>query len=186
MKIVEAVKTPAEVKRVAEILQTSKGAIYSDIWVLGVNAALRISDLLELTMEHALTGVIEINEGKTGKSRKIPLNPTAMNVVNARATANPEHKWLFQVDSNRAKGQPISRVSVARAFKEVGERESLQLKLGTHSMRKTLGWVMHSAGAPIERICKVLNHSSPAVTMHYIGLTQHDIDSAYTEFEIKI
>jgi len=53
-------------------------------------------------------------------------------------------------------------------------------------MRKTLGWVMYSNGASIERICKLLNHSSPAITMAYIGLTQADTDAAYTEFEIKI
>jgi hypothetical protein len=31
---------------------------------------------------------------------------------------------------------------------------------------------------------KVLNHSSPAVTMRYIGLVQQDIDDSYTEFEL--
>ena len=54
-----------------------------------------------------------------------------------------------------------------------------------HSMRKTLGWTMYSAGERIERICKVLNHKDSGVTMRYIGLTQADIDSAYHEYEIR-
>ncbi|MOA18625.1 hypothetical protein D3C78_1389570 [compost metagenome] len=49
-------------------------------------------------------------------------------------------------------------------------------------MRKTRGWLMYSGGTPLEVICKVLNHSSPAVTMVYIGLTQAEIDATYHEF----
>ncbi len=72
---------------------------------------------------------------------------------------------------------------MSAAFKEVGD--ILGLKLGTHSMRKTLGWTMYSAGERIERICKVLNHKDSGVTMRYRGLTQADIDSAYHEYEIR-
>ncbi len=82
-----------------------------------------------------------------------------------------------------SKMYPISRQSVSAAFKEVGN--ILSLKLGTHSMPKTLGWTMYSAGERIVRICKVLNHNDSGVTMRYIGLTQADIDSAYHEYEIR-
>lgn len=184
MKTVEAVKTLDEAKMVATLLTKHKGDIYSDLWTFGVNAALRISDLLSITMEQALTGVVDLREGKTGKARRIPLNSTARSIVESRYKANPDHVWLFQVNSNRAKGKAISRFAVAKAFSEIGA--IVHIKLSTHSMRKTLGWVMHSNGASIERICKVLNHSTPAVTMAYIGLTQADTDAAYTEFEIKI
>jgi len=56
--------------------------------------------------------------------------------------------------------------------------------LGTHSMRKTRGYAMHKAGRSIESIAKVLNHSSPTITMRYIGLVQQDIDESYTELEL--
>ena len=184
MEIVEAVKSEQEAKLVADKLKKHKGELYSDLWRFGVNAALRISDLLSITMKEALSGVLVIKEGKTDKKRTITLNSTAMSIVHKRHLANPDHIWLFQVDSNRAKNKPISRVSVATAFKEIGD--IMNIKLGTHSMRKTLGWTMYSQGAPIERICKVLNHSTPAVTMCYIGLTEADTQAAYEEFEIRI
>jgi integrase len=88
--------------------------------------------------------------------------------------------YLFEVESNRAKDKPVSRVAVANAFKAVGDEMSLQL--GTHSMRKTRGWLMYNGGVSIEKICKVLNHSSPAVTMAYIGITQAEVDATYHEF----
>ncbi|MNJ74561.1 Phage integrase family protein [compost metagenome] len=58
----------------------------------------------------------------------------------------------------------------------------MSLQLGTHSMRKTRGWLMYNGGVSIERICQVLNHSTPAVTMRYIGLTQADVDATYHQF----
>ena len=80
----------------------------------------------------------------------------------------------------RAKGKAVSRIAVANAFKAVGDEMSLQL--GTHSMRKTRGWLMYNGGASIELICKVLNHSSPAVTMAYIGITKAEVDATYHQF----
>ncbi len=71
-------------------------------------------------------------------------------------------------------------MAVANAFKAVGNEMSLQL--GTHSMRKTRGWLMYNGGSSIELICKVLNHSSPAVTVVYIGITQTEVDATYHEF----
>jgi hypothetical protein len=49
-------------------------------------------------------------------------------------------------------------------------------------MRKTRGYAMWVAGVPLEVIARVLNHSSPAVTMRYIGLEQADINKTYDDF----
>ncbi len=178
MQIIDAVKSKEEIKRIATLLEKYYSSIYSHMWIFGVNAALRISDLRLITMEHALTGTLTLIEGKTKKWSSIPLNHTVLSVVQLRHALSPHHTFLFQVDCNRAKNKPISRQSVSAAFKEVGT--ILGLKLGTHSMRKTLGWTMYSAGERIERICKVLNHKDTGVTMRYLGLTQADIDSPIT------
>ena len=49
-------------------------------------------------------------------------------------------------------------------------------------MRKTRGYAMWTAGVSLEVIARVLNHSSPAVTMRYIGLEQADINKTYDDF----
>lgn len=182
MNLTQAAKTPAEVATISTLLNKHGSELYRDIWDFGLQVALRISDLLEITMQEALTGRLTIVEGKTGKTRQIALNSKAQAVVQARHSAHPDHVYLFQVESNRAKGKPISRISVAKKFQEIGQ--IVGIALGTHSMRKTRGWIMHSSGVSIEMICKVLNHSSPSVTMHYLGLTQAEIDSTYEEFVI--
>ncbi|MBN3964317.1 tyrosine-type recombinase/integrase [Pseudomonas gregormendelii] len=182
MNIVEAVKTEGEAEVIARKLAlNAKGnTLYADIWRFGVNTALRISDLLSLPFADVKGDKLVIVESKTGKSRTIHLNSSAKAIIERRMKAHPDHAFLFQVDSNRAKNKPVSRVAVATAFKAVGDE--LGIQLGTHSMRKTRGWLMYSAGVSIEMICKVLNHSSPAVTMAYIGITQAEVDATYHEF----
>ncbi len=100
----------------------------------------------------------------------------------------PDHEWLFQTNAanrdRRAAPKPINRRSVSRVFEKVGQKVVPSVVLGTHSMRKTRGYAMHKAGRSIESIANVLNHSSPAVTMRYIGLVQQDIDESYTELEL--
>jgi integrase len=182
MNIVEAVKTEGEAETISrKLTKNARGnSLYADIWRFGVNTALRISDLLSLTFEDVAGDKLVIKESKTGKTRTIDLNSSAKAIIGRRRTAHPTHTYLFEVESNRAKGKAVSRIAVANAFKAVGEEMSLQL--GTHSMRKTRGWLMYNGGVSIEKICRVLNHSSPAVTMAYIGITQAEVDATYHEF----
>jgi len=189
---VEAVKTNEQRQQVEAHL-TAQDTIYLDIWKIGVNTALRISDLLSLTMNDvrsldAEQPALNIKEQKTGKQRKIIVNQSALGVMQRRLTEYPDHVWLFQSDAvnrnRREPPKPINRRSVSRVFERVGQKVAPKVALGTHSMRKTRGYAMHKAGRSIESIAKVLNHSSPAVTMRYIGLVQQDIDESYTELEL--
>lgn len=193
MNLVEAVKTPEQrIQIEAQLLEA--GQVYHDIWKLGINTALRIGDLLQLTMADvsaldpaAPAPALELIETKTGKPRKIVLNAPALAIMQRRLADYPKHIWLFQseaVNLGRKKAQPVNRRSVGRVFEKIGLQVAPRVRLGTHSMRKTRGYAMFEAGRSIESICKVLNHSSPAVTMRYIGIDQRDIDQSYVEFEL--
>lgn len=187
MNEVEAVKTKEEIKLVEQLLAKHHGSLYADLWRTGVNLALRISDLLSIKLEDIdlNSRELELVEGKTGKKRHLKINETALSIITKRLSEYPEDIYLFQVHSNRTKGmaaKPVSRVSVARVFKEVGE--ILSVKLGTHSMRKSRGWAMYSDGVPVEMICKVLNQSSPAVTMRYLGITKAEVMQTYLDYEL--
>ncbi len=187
MKEVEAVKEKGDIRYVEDLLRKHGGDLYADLWRIGVNMALRISDLLQIKYEDLdMEGRnYRLQEGKTKKNRDIRLNNTVLDIVNRRKADNPSDTYLFQVHSNRTKGmepKPVSRISVARRFKEVGE--IVGVHLGTHSMRKSRGWAMYSDGMPIERICKVLNHSHPAVTMAYLGITEEETQDTYDAYEL--
>lgn len=186
MKEVEAVKTKEEIMMVERLLRAHHGDLYGDIWRIGVNLSLRISDLLAIRfddLDHE-SHLYTVTEGKTGKIRHIRLNPTALALIEKRREQYPGDIYLFQVHSNRTAGfvKPVSRVSVARAFQDVGQRTGIHL--GTHSMRKSRGWVMHEDGVAIEKIARVLCHSSASTTMAYLGITKADILNTYLEYEL--
>ncbi|MCG8027572.1 MAG: tyrosine-type recombinase/integrase [Candidatus Thiodiazotropha taylori] len=186
MNTVEAVKTSGEIATIETLLR-KKNPIYADIWKMGLNVGLRIQDLLSIQFDQLdlERRSYSLREGKTGKSRTVTINTKAMEIVQRRRKENPTDRYLFQSHSpklRRGVVQPISRVSVSRAFKEVGD--SLGLNINTHSMRKSRGYAMHKDGVPIERISKVLNHSHPAVTMRYIGIEAEDVARSYDEFEL--
>ena len=191
MNTVEAVKTPEQRTQLeAQLLEA--GQVYYDIWKVGVNLALRISDLLTITMADvkaldSAAPVLHLVEGKTGKKRKIVVNNAAVKIMLRRLAEHPKHKYLFQseaVNISRRAQQPINRRSGCRVFEKSGQKIAPKVSIGTHSMRKTRGYAMYDAGRSIESICKVLNHSTPAVTMRYIGIDQRDIDQSYVEFEL--
>lgn len=171
-----------EVNDVHRLLGRKYGTIYADIWKLGVNVSLRISDLLAVKFADLDVGnrTLTLIEGKTGKNKCVRLNEPALEIIQRRRLENPDHVWLFQVSCNRAKNQPISRVSVSRAFKSAGD--VLGVTINTHSMRKSRGKAMFEAGVSIEKICKVLNHSDTGVTLRYLGITQAEILKTYDDF----
>ena len=109
---------------------------------------MRIGDLLsieysQLDLERQELSLVE---AKTGKTKHMALNATVLAIVERRRSAYPTDRYLFQTHSNRTANtvKPVGRVTVAKAFSEVGS--IVGVKLGTHSMRKSRGWAMYSDG----------------------------------------
>jgi len=145
---------------------------------------LKISDLLSIKFSDLDIDnrILKLKEQKTGKNKEVRLNNTVIEIIKNRINQFPDDTYLFQVHSNRSKNKPISRQSVAQKLKNVGE--IMNINISTHSMRKTRGFAMWNDGVSIEMICKVLNHSSPAVTMTYLGITRDEVLNTYDEYEL--
>ena len=65
-------------------------------------------------------------------------------------------------------------------FKNVG----LNINVGTHTMRKTFGYHHYKQFNDVALLQKILNHSSPSITLRYISIYQEEIDSSYNSFEL--
>ncbi|MFB4163665.1 tyrosine-type recombinase/integrase [Alteribacillus sp. JSM 102045] len=155
------------------------------LFTVGVSLGMRISDLLTLKVGD-LRGkdTLIINEGKTDKKRRIKLNATIRKEV-AQLKGVRDDEYLFR--SAKGDNRPISRVQAYRILNAAAERAGIADKIGgigTHTLRKTHGWILHENGVDITRIQAMLNHSSPAITLQYIGITQDEIDDAYEAIEI--
>lgn len=96
MNTVEAA-TKAEMDLIHALLNKKFGQLYADIWKVGVNLSLRISDLL--TLKYADLNLsdrsLQLMEQKTGKQKQLRLNSAAIAIIERRRKEQPSDKWLF-------------------------------------------------------------------------------------------
>lgn len=74
-----------------------------------------------------------------------------------------------------------------RAYKilnDVARSVGIKEKIGTHTLRKTFGYHAYNKGYDITLIQKLFNHSSPSVTLRYIGITQEQMDDVYLSLDL--
>jgi len=183
MNEVQAVKDVSMLQVIPTLLTKHHSEQIGNIWHFGVNVALRISDLLSIQITDIVGDRLTITEGKTKKKAIIKLNEKALNIVAEIASKHPDNIYLFQSMSSRnvvnRSPKPLSRQAVSTAFKSVGE--IVGIDLGTHSMRKTRGYHLYNKTKDIARVMKMLRHSSEAVTLRYIGITQDCIDNDFID-----
>ena len=156
--------------------------------ILGLNTALRISDILNLTWDkvidfdnYGLLTHISIAEAKTGKSQSIVINDTLRKALielkNTWDAISPE-QYLFSVE-----GKPsmhISRVQAYRIIKEAANNTIADSShIGCHSLRKTFGYFAYKNGANPVLLMSIYNHSSFEITKRYLGITQDEKDNVY-------
>lgn len=145
--------------------------------VLGVNAGLRISDLLALRWSDLRAESFRVRERKTGKGRRVVINASMRSAIELIEDGQPGDAFVFASESNRAKGSAWSREYAWRVLKEYAAKAGIDSAVGTHTLRKTFGYALYRAGHPVEYIQKLLNHSSPAITLRYIGIEQETLDT---------
>lgn len=183
---VEAVKDTETILQIEKLLEKHYSLQMAQIWSVGIQLALRITDLLSLQWSDVdlKRQRINITELKTGKSANIKLNAKAVAILTAMKTAHPGSIYVFEsrLSRNRlnAAPSPLTRQAVAQAFKAVGAIVGVQLS--THSMRKTRGYHLYTqSDRNIALVMKMLRHSSESETLRYIGMTQETVDRSFED-----
>jgi len=145
------------------------------MFVLGINSGLRISDLLKLTVEDVVDGIVRIREQKTGKVKQFALSNTCIKAIDHYLKATDiKSGTLFP--SRKNGNSPITTKSAWYIINKAAEWCGIEENIGTHSMRKTFGYHAFKQGVDPYYIMKCLNHSSLAVTKRYIGIEQDELD----------
>ncbi|MGC4378968.1 tyrosine-type recombinase/integrase [Fictibacillus sp. Mic-4] len=154
------------------------------LFTLGVSIGLRISDLLELKIGDVRGQTsVKVREKKTKKVREIHLNKTMQKEL--ASLTGPDDEYIFK--SRQGGNKPISRVQAYRILNDAAKRAGIADKIGpigTHTLRKTFGYIMYQNGTDITRLMKILSHSSPEITLDYIGITREEIIEAYEAVEV--
>ncbi len=154
--------------------------------MLGLNTALRISDILHLTWGDVFTGKkvkshIVVRERKTGKENRILLNAELRRVLEEyyrRSRKTGGSPYLFP--SPRKADAPLSRFQAYRIIRRAAEGLELE-HVSCHSLRKTFGYHAWKQGTQPALLMSIFNHSSWAVTTRYLGIAQDEKDQVYAQ-----
>lgn len=159
--------------------------------VLGLNTALRISDLLHLRWNDlydfeklCFRDHLLIKEQKTGKRNRIAINEKAREAMEMYFNErNPEaDEFIFSKRTNPYK--PLSRSQAYRIIKDDANHTTSEEAVSCHSLRKTFGYFAWQEGVQPALLMDVFNHSSYAITKRYLGIEQDEKDLVYLNLNI--
>ena len=186
MEFVQPIRDKKTLETMKKVLRSSNLRDYN-LFILGINSGLRISDLLTLKVSDVcddkgkIKDRIVIREKKTNKLKDFPLGETSKKALKEYVVTLKPTQALF---ASRKGYKPITRQQAYRILNDAARAIGIKEQIGTHSLRKTFGYHAFQAGVDITRIQKLLNHSSPSVTLAYIGITQDELDNVYLNLNL--
>lgn len=188
MKAVEPIRDPKKINAIKIYLKGKNIRDYA-LFTLGINIALRISDLLKLTWGDVLNSkdfkVINLKEGKTQKPRNIKLNTAAQNALKELLKSLDTYNMGdFIFKSREGDNKPITRQQALNILKDAAEAVGVKENIGTHTLRKTWGYHAWKSGFNPALIMETLNHSNLSVTKRYLGIRQDEINDLYESLNI--
>ena len=190
MNTVQPIRDKANIEKMGSLLMDNGKLKEYALLKVGLNTGLRISDILLLKWEVLADKenkiVIDLKEKKTGKTKRITINGNAQKALNMLRKANPNDTYVFQSQSNNSKNKikPWSRVYAYNFLNDIASKIGITEKIGTHSLRKSFGYHAYKSGKSLQLLQKIFKHSSPAITLEYIGITQDDIDDVYLNINL--
>ncbi|MCY2256604.1 tyrosine-type recombinase/integrase [Klebsiella pneumoniae] len=189
----DGLESAEQVQMVVEEI-AKKSQTVADLFLLGVETQLRGVDMREWKWSDLDIGskVLRITQDKTKEAVEVELTETARDVLQARYNERGENVYVFQNDSNRSRGKPISRskihAEIQYAVDKLKARKLLppEAVISMHSSRKTIASIAHSKGEDLEVISKMLGHRSTEHTRAYLGITQAKVDALRTKYSTGI
>lgn len=185
MNIVEPIR---DKKKIEDLKVYLRGKNLRDyvLFVVGINVALRVSDLLSLTWSDVLKEntktfkSIKLIEGKTKKKRDIQLNKTSQKALRELLDSLDTYGMDDYVFKSRQGGNmALTRQQALNILKDSAAAAGVKENVGTHTLRKTWGYHAWQKGFSPALIMETLNHSNLNMTKRYLGIRQDEINDLY-------
>ena len=161
------------------------------LFILGLKAGFRISELLSLTIGDVWQFGKVVNNVMVQrrnmkckrKSRTVPLHKDAKEAIKlwneklSELGYTDKTDYLFQ--SQKGMNQAINRQNAHNIIKKAVNEVKITGKVSTHSMRKTFAASMYDRlDGNIFKIKEAMGHVSVDSTVSYLSFKQDEIDSA--------
>ena len=201
----EPIKNADDMFRITEYLVSNERYRDNMLFIVGINFGLRASDLRMLRFSNLINAnftfkdTFPVFEKKTRntrakkKNRYITINDAVIEAVTLYLEHTPGvslSDYMFRSESNRggSVNQPITVRSIERILKGIAQDVGLNMRVSTHTLRKTFCYHQMLMSGNDQRklllLQKMLNHSSAAMTLEYIGITSEEIEDAYRNLNL--
>ena len=153
--------------------------------------SLKWSQVLELKSTSPLvyeiigTDYNRLTERKTGKSALLVYNEDARAAIrfylDVTGIIPQPDDYVFPSTKHAANGsqQPVDPDNMGKTIKAAAKACGIPFNVCTHSLRKTFGYRLYKNTGDIALVQYVLNHSSTAMTLRYIGIDCETITEAH-------
>jgi len=118
---------------------------------------------------------LKIKEQKTGKVNVLMINKSVHKVLREYLDEDGTRDEEYLFKSRNGNNKPLARETVNKMIKEW--TKSFKGNYGTHTLRKTFGYIQRTKyGVSFEVLCKRFGHSSPSITMRYLGIDDKEVN----------
>ena len=181
MNFVEPIRDRKKIAQIKNLLRGQERFRDLLLFVVGINAALRISDLLELQITHFLDeqGQIRqrfwIKEKKRGKRQEVVINESIREALEEYRTAYPgigerQENFVFFNPKTNDYSHSIKRGQGWKFITSICREVGLRGNFGTHSLRKTWWYHARMSRVDLALIMHKLNHNSEETQSHFADL----------------
>lgn len=192
MSTSQPLKSKEDIKRLKNYFYQRKEYRNYLLVVMGLNTALRISDLLQIKWTDVYNKEtkqffthVRLIEQKTGKHTMILLNPTVKKALKKYGKhIDKEIKSSYIFFSPQKPEQPLSHIQAYRIIQRATSELDIDGQISCHSLRKTFGYQAWKEGAEPALLMSVFNHSSYSITKRYLCIDQDDKDELF--FKINL
>ena len=175
---VEPIKNLSDIENIKKLLAQKPRDLL--LFAIGVNSALRMGDILRLKVGQVCKlepgDSLVVCEGKSGKKDVLVINRVIHEALKGYLGENEPDSDHYLFRSRKGSNMPLSVGSVNGLVKSWARAVNLSGNYGTHSLRKTFGYIQRTYyGVGFEILARRFNHSGSASIMRYLGIHDKEV-----------
>lgn len=200
----EPIKRMEDIDKMSQYFIDNKRYRDNMLFIVGINFGLRVSDLRLLRFSNLINDNLTFkdsfavfekktrNTRKRKKNRYITINDAVIEAVtlfleNAKDVCLSDYMFTSKKGTKHG-DEPLTRKAVENILKGAANDIGLNIRVATHTLRKTFCYhqmvMSNNDTRKLMLLQKMMNHSSPAQTLDYIGITAEEIEKAYKELNL--
>jgi len=171
-----------EVKSIVTILPNLK---HRSILTLGYSAGLRISEVINLKVNHIDSSRMQIRVvgAKGKKDRYTVLSKSTLDLLRNYYKMYQPKDWLF---SGMKPASQYSVSSIRKILKQACEKTRINKKISYHTLRHCFATHLLEQGTSIQIIQQLLGHANIRTTSIYLHVQQYKLDQVISPMDIEL